>query len=352
MPTSTLSPKPRRISSVVVMLISASRGAWSTIVPTMALGAGSSSRGTRKRCVPSSQSTRTASSVAVGTAYGARRRYSGGRWGGTSSGRLAATAACREVVSMLTPRPGARRPGTAGGCGRCSARTRSCRAGPAYAGAAGPPPGPRRHDQHAVGEEHRLGNAVGDEQDRFPRGEPDPLQVAHHLVAGQRVEGAEGLVHQQQRRVVDQGAADRHALAHAPGQLPGVAALEAGQADAAEQLAGPADVRLAAEAAHVDRQQHVVLHRPPVEQRVALEDDAEVGEWTADGTAPDDDPAAGRGRQPGDEHEQGALAAAGRPDDRDELALAQREAHVVEGGETAFARPIDLRDAVDPHEGG
>ncbi len=46
-----------------------------------------------------------------------------------------------------------------------------------------------------------------------------------------RVERAERLVHQQQRRIVDQRAHQRDALLHAAGQLPRIAVLEAGEAD-------------------------------------------------------------------------------------------------------------------------
>ena len=63
------------------------------------------------------------------------------------------------------------------------------------------PAGPRRHDDDPVGQEDGLLDAVGDEDDGLGAVDPDPLQLEVHPLAGQRVERAEWLVHQQQRRV-------------------------------------------------------------------------------------------------------------------------------------------------------
>ena len=56
---------------------------------------------------------------------------------------------------------------------------------------------PRAHHGHGVGEEHRLGDRVGDQQrGRGPLG-PDPLQLEVEPLAGHLVERAERLVEQQ-----------------------------------------------------------------------------------------------------------------------------------------------------------
>ena len=80
---------------------------------------------------------------------------------------------------------------------------------------------PRRHHEDAVGEEHRLAQIVRhqDHGDLARR-----VQVADHapqLLAGEGIERAERLVEHQQLRLVDQRAAQRGALLHAAGQLPG-----------------------------------------------------------------------------------------------------------------------------------
>ena len=80
-------------------------------------------------------------------------------------------------------------------------------------------PGPGREQHDAVGQEHGLGDRVGDEHDGRLRGLGDPLQLEVHLVARHRVERAERLVHEQDLGVVAQGPGDGDALAHAAGEL-------------------------------------------------------------------------------------------------------------------------------------
>ena len=138
--------------------------------------------------------------------------------------------------------------------------------------------GPRRHHEHAVGEEHRLAQVVGDEADGdLARG----VQVADHapqLLAGERVERAERLVEHQQLRLVDQRAAERGALLHAAGQLPGIFVALAAEADRGQQVFGARDV-FGAPAAHfaavrlddLERQQQVFQRGAPGQQGRRLE---------------------------------------------------------------------------------
>src|SRR5215211_3364012 len=91
-------------------------------------------------------------------------------------------------------------------------------------------------DDDAVGEVDRLVDVVGDEEDR------DRVLVAHaqdevlEVGARLRVDGGEGLVHQQDRRLVGEGARDGDALLHPARELPGVVVDEARQADGGERL--------------------------------------------------------------------------------------------------------------------
>ena len=98
----------------------------------------------------------------------------------------------------------------------------------------------RRHHDHAVGEEHRLGDRVGDEHDRRPRALPEPQQLHVEPLAGQRVEGAERLVEKQDPRLQRQGAGDRHALAGAARERGRLGRRELAQADEPEQVLGAA----------------------------------------------------------------------------------------------------------------
>ena len=99
--------------------------------------------------------------------------------------------------------------------------------------------GPGGHHHDPVGERDRLGEVVGDEDDGRAGARPQVEQLVLHELAGLHVERAERLVHQQDRRLVDQRLGQRDALAHAAGELVGVVVLEAGQADPLDPVAGP-----------------------------------------------------------------------------------------------------------------
>jgi hypothetical protein len=79
------------------------------------------------------------------------------------------------------------------------------------------PARPRRHDEDAVAEEHRLRGRMGDEDDGLAPLEPDALQLDVHLPAQDLVEGPERLVKQQEPWLGDQGAGDGNPLPHAAG---------------------------------------------------------------------------------------------------------------------------------------
>src|SRR3546814_9707422 len=59
-------------------------------------------------------------------------------------------------------------------------------------------PRPRRHDDDARRQEHRLGNRVGNEDDRLAGALPEPQELLVQVVAGDLVERPERLVHQEE----------------------------------------------------------------------------------------------------------------------------------------------------------
>jgi len=181
------------------------------------------------------------------------------------------------------------------------------------------PSRPGRHDHDAIRQEHRLGDRVRDEHNGLARLLPDPLEVDLELVASQRVEGAEGFVHQEERRVVDEGPTEGDTLAHPARQLEGVPPLEALEADGGDEGPGAGLVRPRVFPPHHELEEHVAQHGAPVEQEIALEDDADVRVGRRHRPALDTYLAPGGLDQARGEREQGALAAAARPDDRDEL---------------------------------
>jgi hypothetical protein len=107
--------------------------------------------------------------------------------------------------------------------------------------------------------------------------QPQVAQDAPEFFAGEGIQRAEGLVEQQHLGLVDQRAADAHALLHAARKLPGKLCLIPAQAHLRQQCAGPLRVFGAAclEVAAVgfddlQRQQHVVQCRAPGQQRGGL----------------------------------------------------------------------------------
>ena len=194
------------------------------------------------------------------------------------------------------------------------------------------PPGPRREQHDAVGQEHGLGDRVGDEDDGRVRGLGDPLQLQVHLVARDRVERAEGLVHEQDLGVVAQGPGDGDALAHAAGELTRERLLKALQADELAQLVGAPPALGLVDLAQQQRQADVLLDRVPGEEVGVLEDEPELAQRVVvavvavpERAAADRHLAVAGLRQAREDPQQRRLAAPRLPEQRDELLLADAE---------------------------
>ena len=173
------------------------------------------------------------------------------------------------------------------------------------------PAGPRRHQQHLLAEERGLVDRMGDEQDRRAGVLPQPQQFLVEPVAGDLVERAERLVHQQQLGIVDERAGDRDALAHAARQFVGIGLLPARQADQRQQFARLEGAAPLAAAADFERQLDVLERRAPRQQRGVLKDEADVAPRARRlGRRPEHrDLAGGRRQKIRDDPQQGRLAA-------------------------------------------
>ena len=180
----------------------------------------------------------------------------------------------------------------------------------------------------------------------------DPLELDLHLLAQLEVERAERLVEEEDGGSVDERPGQRDPLRLAAGDLGRLALLEAGQLD---QLEHVGDARLDLVALDLLAPQpegDVVLDRQVREQRVVLEDRVDVplvrrqpghvleralaGRWIG---GPQLDQARGGLLEPADHPEGGRLAAAGRPEEGEELAVLDLEVDVVDGG--GFAEALD-----------
>jgi len=193
------------------------------------------------------------------------------------------------------------------------------------------------HHHDAVGHRERLFLVVGDHD----RGDaqaalelPDLVAQVHaHL----RVERGEGLVEQQEPRRGRQRARQRDPLLLAAGELGGVLVAVRGQTHQLEQLVDALDDLAARRARVLETVGDVPGGGQVREERVGLKDDADVAAVLLDA-------ARGLDVEPGDRPEQGGLAAPGRAEEANELALDDLERDVVEGGEGAEL----LAEAADP----
>ena len=171
-------------------------------------------------------------------------------------------------------------------------------------------------------EEHRLLNAVRHKDDGLAAFAPDPQHLQVHLFPGEGVERAERLVHQDQFWIVDEGAGNRRALLHSARQLLRILVFIAGKPDEVEEIARPGPGCRHRQTDDLGRQQHVVEYGPPFQQQRLLKHHADIArgiEWRA--RVADLDGAAVGVVKPGRDFQHRGLAAAGRPDQRDQLAF-------------------------------
>src|SRR5690606_1915128 len=220
------------------------------------------------------------------------------------------------------------------------------------------PPGAGAHHDDPAAEEDRLRHRVGDEDDRRAGLAPDAVHLDVHLLARERVERAERLVHEQDARLVQQRPAKRRALLHAAGPLVRQRLLEAretGQRDErVRALVGAAPVH----APHLGLEQDVLAHAAPLQERGPLEREPDVALGSRDGLPVEAHLALGAGGEARDDLQQRRLAAPRGADDRHELARPDRQGDVVERdglrplGPEAHRQVADLDDRLGDRRGG
>ena len=180
------------------------------------------------------------------------------------------------------------------------------------------------HDDPA-GHEDGLVDVVGDEHHRLLRLFPDAQQQLLHQHARLVVERAERLVEQQDLGVVGQRAGDRHPLLHAARELLGKMILETAQPDLGDEAVADLVLLRKLHALLAQAETDVLADVEPGEERVALEHHAAVGAGAHDPGAVEPDLAGRRRLEPGDQPQQGGLAAARRAQHRDEVVVGDFE---------------------------
>ncbi len=96
--------------------------------------------------------------------------------------------------------------------------------------------GPRRHDDHAIGEQDRLLDRVRDKDHGELGAGPKLQQFLLQPFARHGIERPERLVHKDDLRIVGEHTRDGHALAHAARKLVRIGIREFGQADHLDEV--------------------------------------------------------------------------------------------------------------------
>ena len=161
-------------------------------------------------------------------------------------------------------------------------------------------------------------------------------QFVLQALPGDRVDRAEGLIHQQHRRVGGQRACHADALLLTAGELPRVAVpvLTGLEADQVEQLVHPVRDALLVPLEQTGDERDVVADGEVGEQARALDDVADVtpelvGVLTGHVLVADQDAAGRRFDEPVDHLHRGGLAATGRPDEHHDLPGGNLQGDVV-----------------------
>ena len=205
-----------------------------------------------------------------------------------------------------------------------------------------------RHHAYPIGEQHRLGHRVRDEEDRLRPFAPDAQQLQAHFFPGERVQGAEGFVHQEEVRVRDQGPADGSPLLHAPESSEGIFRSKSASPTRCRSSRAFAALPGSRRGRILSGNRTLLSTLAQGEKGRRLEHHSDVASRPLHRDAVDGDPPRGGRQEPRDQAQQGGLAAPGRADDRDELVALDVEAHLPQGQHVgAVERSEALRDVLD-----
>ena len=198
------------------------------------------------------------------------------------------------------------------------------------------------HDHDQVAQREGLVLVVRDPDEGDAGALLQRLQLQHHRLAQRIVEGADRLVEQQEPRLGDHGAGQRHALALATRQTPGLAVGERRDLEGLQHLRdalGDLDLGLLQ---HLEAKAHLPGDGHVREQREVLEHHGDVAlprRIPGRLLAADQDAAVVGLLEAGDAAQRRGLAAARGAEQADELSLLDLERDAVDGGEVAVALP-------------
>ena len=193
----------------------------------------------------------------------------------------------------------------------------------------------RAHQGNAVGKRHGFVLIVRHEDEGDPHVALERLQFGLHLAAKIGVERGEGLIEQQEKGPVHQGARQRHALLLAAGEFRGSRARPVRHFHHGQGLSHARPGLFARDAANAQAVGHVFLDAQVREERVVLENGvhpAAIGRQYVQPLLLHPDFAAVGLFEAGDQTEEGGFARAAFAQDGEELTGGDVQRHAIQHG--------------------
>ncbi|MNT02284.1 hypothetical protein D3C72_1367750 [compost metagenome] len=203
------------------------------------------------------------------------------------------------------------------------------------------------HQEDPIRQGERLLLIVGHEDGGEFKALLDLADLLAQAAADAGIQRRERLVQQQDPRPYHQSAGQRHPLALTAGELPRIAALEAGQLHQRQRLLHAGRQLTPRLGLHLEAEGDVVPHRHVGEERIALEHHADaplLGRLPGDVLTGHPHLTAIHRSEPGQRPQQGGLAAAGGAEQGHQLPLADAEFDPLEhrGLAVGFVQLIDF----------
>ena len=197
------------------------------------------------------------------------------------------------------------------------------------------------HQNDPVSQEDRLLDAVGDVDHGLAGVLPQADQLSLEDGPGLGIQGAEGLIHEEDLRIVREGPGNAHPLLHAAGELVGIGIGKLRQAHLPDPVAGRLPPFCPGNATHFQAERHIVQDRLPGEDGIFLKDD--VLERHLLTPREKVDPAGTRRDEPPEDPEKGRFPAAGGTHDADEFPFLHAKGEVAQGAHQPITGWIPLR---------
>ena len=183
---------------------------------------------------------------------------------------------------------------------------------------------------------------MGDEHDGLPALAPQSEEQEVHFIAREGIQGAERLVHEQDRGVLGQCAHDGGPLLHSPRELPRKSLLEPAQAGRVQKRPNPRPVHR--RPLDLEGKHDVLKEVPPGEQIRLLEDQPDLpGARAAHGLGIEEDLPARQGMQSRHRPQQSRLPTAARTEETQELPRSNVHGETVERRDPGGSGLVDLR---------